>query len=320
MSNLISRVETLLDGGDPGGAADLLKEAADAGDPLAARELALWLLIGEFVKRDLPASRALFERAASLGDTYASAVARAFIAGGIGGRSDWPRAVSMLRDAAESDDEAAQQLKLIEHMHLTPDGDPDGAFPFETLSAEPDVRLFPSLFSKAECDYLIHAARPGLRPSVVVDPHTGRQVPNPVRTSSAAAFPFVDENPAIHALNRRLAAASASDVRAGEPLQVLCYAPGQQYRQHSDALPDVAPTQQRALTFLVYLNEDYDGGETHFPALGIEVRGRLGDGLLFRNASPGGTPDPLALHAGLPVTRGVKHLASRWIRAAPLVL
>jgi prolyl 4-hydroxylase len=103
-------------------------------------------------------------------------------------------------------------------------------------------------------------------------------------------------------------------------MQVLSYAPGQQYHQHSDALPNVPPGQQRVLTFLVYLDEAYDGGETAFPALGLNVRGRTGDGLLFRNASHDGTPDPRSVHAGLPVTRGVKHLASRWIRAQALAL
>ena len=119
---------------------------------------------------------------------------------------------------------------------------------------------------------------------------------------------------------RRIAAVSATDVRAGEPLQVLSYAPGQQYREHSDALPNVAPGQQRVLTFLVYLDEDYEGGETAFPALGLQVRGRTGDGLLFRNAARDGTPDQRSIHAGLPVTRGVKHVASRWIRAERLKL
>jgi len=31
-------------------------------------------------------------------------------------------------------------------------------------------------------------------------------------------------------------------------------------------------------------------------------------------------PDPAAVHAGLPVTNGVKHVASRWIRAQPLIV
>ena len=320
MSEVVTKAEALVSRGDVQGAAVLLKQAESSGDPLAARELALWCLTGQLIRRDLAASRALFERAADLGDSYSAAVTRAFLAGGVGGPADWHRSLALLRDAARSDSEAAAQLKLIEKMDLTPDGQPAASFASETLSDAPEVRLFPGIFTATECAYLIDVANPSLRPSVVVDPHTGQQVPHPIRTSSAAAFPFVDENPAIHALNRRLAAASGTNVRAGEPLQVLRYAPGEQYRQHSDALPHVAAEQQRVLTFLVYLNDDYEGGETAFPELGIQVRGRTGNGLLFRNALPDGALDQRAVHAGLPVTRGIKHVASRWIRAAPLVL
>jgi prolyl 4-hydroxylase len=211
-------------------------------------------------------------------------------------------------------------LQLIESMKLGENGEPLGEYRTETLSDAPEVQLFLALFTQAECSYLMETAAPMLQPSVVVDPQTGRRLPNPIRTSSAAGFPFTDENPAIHALNRRLARASGPDVRAGEPLQVLHYAPSEQYREHSDALPGVMPAQQRVMTFLVYLNEDYEGGETSFPALGFKIRGQTGDGLLFRNASADGTPDGRAVHAGLPIIRGVKHIASRWIRAAPLVL
>ena len=320
MSEAVKQAEELLQRADLRGAATLLKHAEESGDARAARELALWCLTGQLIRRDLAASRALFERAAELGDAYAAAVARAFIAGGVGGPADWPRAMALLREAAANDPDAATQLRLIDAMNLGPNGEPPVEFNSEVLSEEPEVRLFPALFTQTECADLIDVATPALRPSVVIDPHTGRDIPHSIRTSSAAAFSFVDENPAIHALNRRLAAASGTDVRAGEPLQVLSYAPGEQYRQHSDALPHVAPNQQRALTFLVYLNDDYEGGETAFPALGIQVRGHTGDGLLFRNASVDGVPDPRAIHAGLPVTRGAKLLASRWIRAAPLIL
>jgi prolyl 4-hydroxylase len=320
MSDPFSQAETLLQRGDVEGAAALLKQAERAGDPLAARQLAIWFLTGQLVRRDLAASRAMFERAAELGDGPSATVTRAFVASGVGGPADWPRAIELLHAASPTDPQAAAQLRLIQAMALDPGGEPAAEYSSECLSQSPEVRCFPSLFSAAECAYLIETAAPLLQPSVVVDPRTGQQVPNPVRTSSATGFPFTDENPAIHALNKRLAAASGTDVRSGEPLQVLHYAPGEQYHEHSDALPGVAPDQQRVLTFLVYLNDDYEAGETSFPALGLKVRGRAGDGLLFRNASPDGRLDERALHAGLPVTDGVKHLASRWIRAAPLIL
>ena len=122
-------------------------------------------------------------------------------------------------------------------------------------------------------------------------------------------------DPAIHALNRRLAAASGTGVEQGEPLQVLRYRPGQQYRPHFDAIPGLA--NQRVATALVYLNEDYEGGETCFVRSGLKVKGRRGDAIVFRNTTDEGRADPASEHAGLPVTAGVKLIASRWICAAP---
>jgi hypothetical protein len=118
-----------------------------------------------------------------------------------------------------------------------------------------------------------------------------------------------------YALVRQIAAATGTDVRRGETLQILRYAPGQEYRPHLDAIPGLA--NQRVLTVLVYLNNDYAGGEIDFPEIGLAVRGRTGDALMFANALPDGRPDPVTRHAGRPVTQGIKLLASWWIRARP---
>src|SRR3954468_1619676 len=100
MSDAVNQAEALLGRGDVQGAATLLQQAERGGDPVAARELALWFLAGRLVRRDLATSRAFFERAASLGDGYSASVMRAFIAGGVGGPADWPRALRLLEDAA----------------------------------------------------------------------------------------------------------------------------------------------------------------------------------------------------------------------------
>jgi prolyl 4-hydroxylase len=96
---------------------------------------------------------------------------------------------------------------------------------------------------------------------------------------------------------------------------VLRYRPGGEYRPHFDAIPGFA--NQRAMTFLVWLNDGYEGGETHFPTPGLRLKGRAGDAILFRNTGPDGRRDPAAGHAGLPVTGGEKLIASRWIRERP---
>lgn len=154
-----------------------------------------------------------------------------------------------------------------------------------------------------------------LEPALVIDPVTGRHVPHPVRTSFGAVVGPAHEDLVIRALNARIALASGTTIEQGEPLQVLRYEPGQEFRPHHDTIADAG--NQRHWTMLVYLNEAYRGGETHFPAAGLTIRSSGGDGLLFRNVDGTGRPDVLARHAGLPVLVGMKWLATRWIREKP---
>jgi prolyl 4-hydroxylase len=98
----------------------------------------------------------------------------------------------------------------------------------------------------------------------------------------------------------------------GEPLSVLRYVPGQEYKLHHDCLP--GEPNQRVSTFIAYLNDSYTGGATQFPAADIEYRGDIGDAILFRNVQPDGSVDTRSQHAGLPVTQGEKWICTRWIR------
>jgi prolyl 4-hydroxylase len=196
-------------------------------------------------------------------------------------------------------------------MKLAPDGEPSRLPKPQRLSDSPDVLLYPGLFSPAECAYAMQTATPNFEPSVVVNDRTGESYRDPVRTSDGSTFHWLIEDPLLHALNRRLAAAAGTHVDQGEPLQILRYRPGQQYRKHLDYVP--GRENQRIATALVYLNEDYEGGETRFPRADLDVRGKKGDGLVFRTTMPDGRADLAAEHAGLPVTGGEKYIASRWI-------
>ena len=252
-------------------------------------------------------ARALFARAGAAGNHQAAVIHCNLVASGV----DWGEGLKLLRRLAGRDRRCRRQLDIVEAM--APGPPPTG----EVMSEAPHVVLFRGLFSREECGYLAEAATPMLEPSVVVDPATGRQRPDPVRISDGVGFTLPLENPAVHALNGRLAAASGTKVAQGEPLQVLRYRPGGEYKPHFDAIPGFA--NQRLFTMIVWLNEDFDGGETMFMKTRLRAKGRTGDALLFRNARPDGTRDPDSGHAGLPVTRGEKLIASRWIRARPFV-
>ena len=260
---------------------------------------------------DPVAGRALFERAAALGDPTAQHYATNLLASGIAGPRDWAGALQRLAGEAKTDPARRAALDLIGRMELDEIGDPVALRPGERVSEAPDVVRHTALFTAAECAYLLQIAQPGYAPSTVYDSQR-RLVRDPIRSSDGATLHWLIEDPAIHALNRRIAAACATDADQGEAAQVLRYRPGQQYRPHYDFVR--AAPNQRVLTALVWLNHDFKGGETAFPRAALKLKPRRGDAAVFRNALPGGEVDPLTEHAGLAVTRGTKFLYSRWIR------
>ncbi|MBB5518241.1 hypothetical protein [Amphiplicatus metriothermophilus] len=68
---------------------------------------------------------------------------------------------------------------------------------------------------------------------------------------------------------------------------------------------------------MALIHDRFEGGATRFTRAGARWRGRLGDALVFRNVLADGRPDPAGWHAGEPVTRGWKGIASLWLRARP---
>ena len=293
----------------------LLERAGSEGDGDALLHLAIWRLMGRPTARDLPEARRLLARAAALRHPQAAVMEVALTANGSGGAPDWPRAVTLLRAAAAHDRVAAEQLALVEAMALDPDGSPSGLPPAEPLAAGGAVVRYPGFLTPAECEHVARGAADVMEPAVVVDPRSGRQVRHPHRTSDGGVIGPTRETLPVRAINARVAAISGTAIDQGESLTVLRYAPGQQYRPHSDALPGTR--NQRIKTVLLYLNDAFAGGETTFPAHGVTVTPQGGDALLFTNTLADGRPDPRSVHAGLPVRQGVKWLATRWIRQRP---
>lgn len=272
-------------------------------------------LAGEAVPRDLARARALLADARSAGHVDAALMEIALVANGSGAPADWARARTLLDRAAARDPVAAAQAALLKAMALDADGRPRALPAAEPLATAPRVWRVPGLLSPAECAHVARAGAPFLAPAIVADPVTGANRPHPFRTSHAAVISPAREDLVLRAISLRIAAATGTDVSQGEPLTVLCYAPGEEYRPHLDTLAGAA--NQRVRTVLVYLNQGYGGGATRFDALDLTVAGRGGDAIVFDTLDEAGRPEPRARHAGEPVTAGVKWLATRWIRARP---
>jgi hypothetical protein len=174
------------------------------------------------------------------------------------------------------------------------------------------------------CHYLVGLAAQRLQRATVNDIAQGRVV-HSMRTNSSANFPAGDSDPLLQLVNHRIAQACGLPLDHQEQTCILHYLPGQSYEDHYDFVdPDVprfhgelASRGQRVATLLIYLNADFERGETDFPLLGWSYKGRAGDALLFRNVVPSGDPDRTTLHAGRAPASGEKWLLSKWIRSRP---
>ncbi|MEE8119450.1 MAG: 2OG-Fe(II) oxygenase [Gammaproteobacteria bacterium] len=190
------------------------------------------------------------------------------------------------------------------------------------IAESPLVAEASNALRKEECDYIVSFAHPALSASRAIDPSTGKSVRNPVRTSSGMNFSLTFKDIVVGFVERTMAAAAGLPMVNGEPLAVLHYQPGEEYKPHFDAfLPNDPGAQkmlamggQRAKTVLVYLNDNFEGGATDFPNRAVKVEPEAGKLLLMENCNADGTPSQFGLHAGLPVTEGEKWLASMWMR------
>ncbi|GJL92484.1 2OG-Fe(II) oxygenase [Hyphococcus sp.] len=187
----------------------------------------------------------------------------------------------------------------------------------ESVCPSPSARVYRKAFTLEECEYIIASSARLLAPSMIADPQTRESRQDEYRSSLTAIMSIVDLDLPLTVFNRRLALLAGHSPEHAESLGVLLYAPGKEYRPHFDWLPDGperARGGQRVTTALLYLNNEYEGGETHFLSPDIRFRGNPGDVLVFENTLETGKPDPSTRHAGLPVKSGVKWLGSTWFR------
>ena len=186
--------------------------------------------------------------------------------------------------------------------------------------AAPRIVVFENLLSTVECAALIALVDGKLQRATVVDDESGGFLEHEHRTSDNAEF-ALGEHAVVAAIEARLATLLGWPVENGEGLQVLRYGEGGEYRAHYDyfdatpgGLQQMEVGGQRVGTCVMYLSEVEAGGGTRFPSIGLEVRPRKGGAVFFADIDAFGAPDELTLHAGVPVVRGVKYVATKWLR------
>lgn len=192
----------------------------------------------------------------------------------------------------------------------------------------PRVILFENVLSNEECDELIAIAEKNLNPSHVVDVNSSifNTVLDKNRTSSGYSFRY-NENKVITNIENRLAKIINWPVENGEPIQLLRYEIGQEYKPHFDwfdpnkewSTDYLKHGGQRVGTFIMYLSNVENGGTTIFSTLGLQIYPKKGSVLFFSNVNVEGIVDARTKHAGMPVINGVKYIATKWLRESAYI-
>ena len=142
-----------------------------------------------------------------------------------------------------------------------------------------------------------------------------RKVDEKIRKSETAWLST--EDPIVKSVVERCISRTDRPIENCEQLQVLRYKPGGHYQPHQDVFYE--DKNKRVHTFILALNDEYEGGETSFPNIKEKYKLRAGDALFFDTLDNYGLDTSDALHGGEPVKKGEKWVCNLWVHKYPYV-
>ena len=248
-----------------------------------------------------------------------------FLRGKIRQAFDLHQAIAMARQAGYSD---AAITDAIDRVRPVGTSFVDGKIPAPPLvrrapanlrnlgAPRLDLHALDGFLTPTECADLIALIGGHLEPSMLShgdDPH--------FRVSHSALLCFLD-SPLADAIDAKICRTLGISAEYSEGIQAQRYDVGGQFKPHFDFFGAGSDEHRsacsvrgnRTWTFMVYLNEDFDGGATRFTEIDCVVRPKTGMALFWNNLKADGLPNENTLHAGEPVTSGHKIIITKWFR------
>ncbi|MFI4933785.1 MAG: prolyl hydroxylase family protein [Caulobacterales bacterium] len=327
--------------GDP---LELVRRRADEGDVGAMAELGARLLIGAQAPYAPLEGLAHLSAAAERDDADALGVMATLAGAGALMSQNWSASLEYLRRAAVLGAASARaQLQLLSSEPPISERDADNPDTWRRLSETidiaawiappprrpvcetPRVRVAETFAPALICDWLVERARGRMRPAMMYDGATKTEQVDPHRTCSDYQFDILNTDLVLVLVREKIAALTKLPTVAMEPPRIFHYALGERIKPHYDRCGDGDEGYgrqggylgDRIVTFLLYLNDGFEGGELEFPKVGFRCKGAKGDAVYFAHVDPSGKPEPLSLHAGLTITAGEKWVLSQWIHDRP---
>ena len=169
-----------------------------------------------------------------------------------------------------------------------------------------------------ECDHLCSLILANHSRSMVSGQGDKASVVDDFRTSSTSTLDTND--PIVSNINTRMTLEVDMPVENGESVQGQLYEVGQQFKHHHDYFMDNSynnhclSSGQRVWTFMLYLNDVEEGGETNFKEINQSFTPKKGMAVVWRDSHGTGKENPASLHAGMSVIKGQKMVITKWFR------
>lgn len=209
--------------------------------------------------------------------------------------------------------------RVVSHSNKGHPISPDEMFLPNSISVAPErLNLYqvPEFLNKAECDRLIALIKTRLRPSTL----TADESDNAFRTSSTCYLGVLDDL-FIEEIDQRICRYLGIEPSYGETIQGQHYEIGQEFKPHTDYFEEADMVThgkemgQRTFTFMIYLNNVEQGGETVFPNLGLSFHPKIGTAVIWNSLGTDGVPNYDTLHHAKPVVKGSKTIITKWFRS-----
>ena len=178
------------------------------------------------------------------------------------------------------------------------------------LPTYPKPVVIENFLSEKECIHIKQEAKSKLQASTV---DKDRRVDEQIRKSETAWLST--EDPIVRSVVERCVSRTDRPIENCEQLQVLRYKEGGHYNPHQDVF--YQDKNKRLYTFIIALNDEYEGGETTFPYLNEKYKLNAGDALFFHTLDNYGLDTSDALHGGQPVKSGEKWVCNLWVHKYP---
>lgn len=190
------------------------------------------------------------------------------------------------------------------------------------------VREFDNLLTDEECDILIsYAIKLGLSESAVLSNNLEKETTYDVANRTSKVLWVRDEEHDVAMKVAKLAEQlTGLPIENQESLQIAKYDVGGKFNSHYDACNTGTQEYrnkinrnagQRRATLLIYLNDDFEGGETVFNKIGLTVKPKKGKGILFWNTTRTEKILIKSMHCGRPVISGEKWICTKWSHPLP---